>query len=75
MMTELNWIPLDSSTVAEAAFDSETESIYARFVNGGAYRYDECPPHVWTEFTAPETSPGKYVHTDLKFKPTTKLED
>jgi hypothetical protein len=74
-MTQLNWIDFDSSTVAQGAFDPETESIYVRFVNGGTYGYDECPPHLWAEFTAPEQSPGKYVHSVLKFKPTRKLED
>jgi hypothetical protein len=74
-MTEPDWIDLESSTVAQAAFDPDVEAIYVRFIDGGTYVYDECPPHVWVEFTAPGQSPGKYINETLKYKPYRKLDD
>lgn len=74
-MTEPDWIDLDSSTVAQAAFDPDAEAIYVRFIDGGTYVYDGCPPDVWAEFTAPGQSPGKYVNDTLKYKPYRKLDD
>lgn len=74
-MPELEWIDLDSSTVESAAFDIELEAIYVRFKSGGTYRYEECPTHVWEEFTTTGQSPGKYVNETLKYKPYQKLDD
>jgi hypothetical protein len=73
-MTELEWIDLDSSTVANAAYDPDLEVIYVRFRDGAAYSYDQCPPHVWEEFTAPGQSPGKYLNETLRHKPYQKLD-
>ncbi|HLN07283.1 MAG TPA: KTSC domain-containing protein [Acidimicrobiales bacterium] len=73
-MTELEWIDMDSSTVANAAYDPDTETIYVRFKEGGTYSYDQCPPHMWAEFTAPGQSPGKYVNETLRYKPYHKLD-
>jgi hypothetical protein len=64
-----DWIPVESSTVSEVAYDSEFEQIYVRFKSGTEYQYDACPPHVWAEFTAPGQSPGKYLNEVLKDKP------
>jgi hypothetical protein len=59
-MTGLDWIDLESSTVTSAAYDPDAEMIYVRFKDGGAYSYDQCPPHVWEEFTAPGQSPANF---------------
>ncbi|MFZ1153721.1 MAG: KTSC domain-containing protein [Solirubrobacteraceae bacterium] len=73
-MTEPEWIDMDSSNVESAAYDPDAEVIYVRFQEGGAYAYDQCPPHVWAEFTAPGQSAGKYVNSTLKDKPCHKLD-
>ncbi len=73
-MTELDWIDLESSTVANAAYDVDAEKIYVRFMDGGTYEYDQCPPHVWDEFIAPGQSAGKYLNETLKHKPYQRLE-
>jgi hypothetical protein len=73
-MTDLEWIDLDSTAVESAAFDPELEAIHVRFKDGGMYRYDQCPPHVWDEFTAPGQSAGKYVNETLRYKPYQKLD-
>jgi hypothetical protein len=74
-MTGLDWIDLESSTVTSAAYDPDTEMIYVRFKDGGVYSYDQCPPHVWEEFTAPGQSPGKFLNEILRYKPYHKLDD
>jgi hypothetical protein len=73
-MTGLEWMEMDSSTVESAAYDPEAEVIYVRFIDDGTYAYDQCPPGVWEEFTAPDQSPGKYVNETLKYKPYRKLD-
>jgi hypothetical protein len=72
-MTELEWIPVDSSTVSEVAYDAESEVIYVRFTGGAEYAYEACPFHIWQEFTTPGQSYGKYVNEALKYKPYHKL--
>lgn len=74
-MREPDWVELESSTVANAAYDADSEVIYVRFKSGAIYAYAECPPHVWGEFTAPGQSAGKYIHETLKYKPYHKLND
>jgi hypothetical protein len=73
-MSELDWHDLNSSTGAVAAYDPDQEWIYVRFPDGATYVYEACPPHVWQEFTAPETSAGKYLNFTLKHKPFRKLD-
>jgi hypothetical protein len=68
-MPDLEWQPLESSWITEAAYDADHESIYVRFNNGRAYCYDACPIDVWEAFIAPGGSPGKYLNEVLKFKP------
>jgi len=71
---ELEWIDMNSSNVESAAYNPDAEMIYVRFKEGGVYAYDQCPPHMWEEFTAPGQSPGKYVNEILKYKPYQKLD-
>ncbi|MGA9285772.1 MAG: KTSC domain-containing protein [Solirubrobacteraceae bacterium] len=71
---ELEWIDMNSSNVESAAYEPDAEMIYVRFKEGGVYAYDQCPPHMWEEFTAPGQSPGKYVNEILKYKPYQKLD-
>jgi hypothetical protein len=66
----IEWIPVsDSTRIIAEAYDPETETIYVRFPNGTEWRYSECPPHVWAEFTAPGQSRGQYIHRTLNSKP------
>lgn len=73
-MSELSWIEMDSSTVDSAAFDLDLEVIYVRFKSGATYRYDQCPQHVWEEFTTPGQSAGQYLNNTLRHKPYEKLD-
>lgn len=68
-MADLEWRPLESSWITNAAYDPDTESIYVRFSNGRAYCYEACPADVWEAFTAAGQSPGKFLNEVLKFKP------
>lgn len=66
----IEWIPVSSSSrIIAEAYDSETETIYVRFPNGVEWFYSACPPHVWEEFIAPGQSRGKYINSELNYKP------
>lgn len=66
----IEWIPVtNSSRIIAEAYDLETETIHVRFPNGVEWWYSACPPQVWTEFTAPGQSRGKYIHNVLNHKP------
>ena len=73
MKVEINWQPVVSDAVTHEAYDSDSEAIYLRFNDGAEWRYEECPVHVWEEFTAPGQSRGQYFHRVLKFKPSSKI--
>jgi KTSC domain len=70
-MSELEWIDVpDSARVSAIAYDEEAEVIYVRFTNGDLeWCYEECPPHVWDEFSNPSQSKGQYIHQVLNHKP------
>lgn len=68
------WQPVtDSVVVAADAYDPEIEAIFIRFHKGAEWRYDDCPPHVWDEYTAPGQSRGAYVNSVLKHKPSQQI--
>ncbi len=65
----LDWIELDSSFIAAAAYDAEAEVIHLRYKDGAEWAYEYCPPEEWEQLTDPEQSPGKFFHAVLKDKP------
>ena len=66
----IEWSPVTgSSWVTAEAYDPETETIYVRFRDGVEWQYSACPPNVWTAFSAPGQSRGKYIHAVLNHKP------
>lgn len=72
----IDWIPVTgSSRIVAEAYDPKTETIYVRFTEGKEWRYSNCPPHVWEEFTAPGQSRGQYIAQVLDFKPHGQLTD
>ena len=66
----IEWRPVNGSTrIVAEAYDSDSERIYVRFPDGVEWWYAACPPNVWTEFSAPGQSRGKYISRVLDHKP------
>jgi KTSC domain len=58
----LDWIPVTgSSRIVAMAYDPTTETIHVRFPNNVEWWYAACPPHIWEEFSSPNTSKGQYI--------------
>ena len=65
-VVSLDWLLIsDSKRVVAIAYDQTTETIYVRFPNGIEWWYADCPAPVWSEFSAPTTSKGGYIHSTL----------
>ena len=66
----IRWIDVtDSSRVSAVGYDSDAETIYARFPDGVEWWYSDCPPHIWEAFTAPGQSKGGYIRRTLDHHP------
>lgn len=74
-MSHLNWQEVDSRAITHEAYDVDAEFIYVRFTGGSEYAYEDCPPPVWKEFTAPGQSRGKYINDVLRYKPNHEHND
>jgi hypothetical protein len=64
-----NWYTFDSSRVQEAAYDSQAQRLYVRFVKpvasgGTPWTYEGVPSNVWNNFRRSQ-SPGKFVNRVL----------
>ena len=69
----IEWQTVTSEALSHEAYDPESETIFLRFNDGAEWRYEDCPPHIWDEFTAPGQSRGQYFHKVLKFKPSSRM--
>lgn len=68
-MAELDWIEVgDSDRITAMAYDEEQEMIFVRFPDGVEWCYEDCPPHVWEEFSAAGQSKGQYIYGTLNHK-------
>lgn len=66
----IEWIPVaGSGRIVAEAYLADTETILVRFPDGVEWFYAACPPHVWSEFTAPGQSRGEYIARVLDAKP------
>lgn len=65
-----DWEPVtNSSRIVAEAYEPEEQKIYVRFHDGVEWYYENCPPNVWEEFTAPGQSRGRYINDVLDHKP------
>lgn len=72
----IEWIDCtDSSRVSAIAYDEEAERILVRFPDGTEWQYLGCPPAVWEEFVAIQTSKGTFIHEHLNQHPHGRLLD
>lgn len=58
-------VPLNSSSLSSAAYDSEISMLELRFRNGGCYQYFAVPHRVFDEFMA-APSKGTFVNEHIK---------
>lgn len=56
---------VESSSIAEAGYDSRREIMEVEFRNGGLYQYLEVPAEVYGEFEEAE-SKGRFVNLRIK---------
>jgi hypothetical protein len=69
-MGEIEWTEVvDSERIVAMAYDEDEEVIYVRFPDSVEWLYEQCPPAVWREFSAPGQSKGRYIHEFLNHKP------
>lgn len=63
-----NFRPFNSSRVVEAAYDSDRQRLYVRFVkpvgSGTPWTYEGVPPNVWRNMRR-TSSPGRFVNRVL----------
>ena len=65
----IDWIPVVSERVQAIRYDSATDTIFVRFLDGAEWQYSECPPHIWEEFASANTSKGRYIREVLDTHP------
>lgn len=59
-----NFLPFDSSRVAEAGYSKDSRTLYVRFVDGTPWQYNNVEQNVWRNFRR-SASPGKYINRVL----------
>lgn len=65
MNSHIEMRPINSSNIASASYDAETEVLDVVFTNGNAYSYDGVPKDIGDGlFTS--TSAGTYFHNNIK---------
>lgn len=68
------WLAVQSTRVAAAAFDPEQEAILVEFPDGKKWWYGGCGPEVWEEFMSPTTSKGQFIKDVLDHHPNGRYE-
>lgn len=61
----LQWTPVTSSNVEQAAYDAPTSRLYVAFKSGHSGYYADVPERVWHAFMS-AYSHGTFVHEYLK---------
>lgn len=61
----MNWMPLESSVLASAAYSPGERQLYLEFRNGAVYRYFDVSPQQYGEFLAAD-SKGRYFDLSIR---------
>lgn len=59
-----NFLPFESSRVAQAGYSSKSHTLYVKFVDGTPWAYYGVEPNVWRNFRR-SASPGRYINRVL----------
>lgn len=54
-------IPIESTNVKSAGYDSDSKIMTVHFLSGSTYQYFEVPPTLWEEFLAAQPHPWSQV--------------
>ena len=65
MQPTINWVPIDSTVLAAAAYIAQRRWLYLKFHSGEIYRYFDFPPKQYRDFLAAE-SKGKYFGKHIR---------
>ena len=61
----VDWVPIESSVFAAAAYSRSEDSLYLEFRSGAIYRYFDLPLHQYAEFLAAD-SKGRYFSRNIR---------
>ena len=61
----MEYVAVSSSNVASIAYDSSTQTLGVKFLNGSEYHYAGTPPDIYTGMLAAE-SVGQFLHQNVK---------
>lgn len=61
----MNYVPVDSSTLSEVAYNEDSSTLSVRFKNGGEYEYSGVPASIYRDLLA-APSAGKYFDMHVK---------
>lgn len=72
---QIEFTEVDSSSgLCARGYNAATKTIYCRFKDGRQYKYPVPSDGVWKDFER-ATSPGSFVHTQLRKAPYSQVED
>lgn len=71
---ELKFEDVDSSNIAQRAYDKSRQVIVVRFHNGNQYEYPNCDSTVWLGFRKAKSA-GSFLHSVLNKKAYTRIDD
>ena len=61
----MKFTQVESSNIAEIAFDEEKEALFVKFKNDTVYEYSEVPYYVFEEMLSAD-SVGSYFHKNVR---------
>lgn len=61
----MNWIAVDSSTIARIAYDEDRRVLAVEFKNGSRYEYYDLPANVFHQMRG-EVSKGRFLSANIK---------
>lgn len=61
----VNYIPVQSSNIALVGYDSDTQTLYVRFLNGSEYSYADVPQDEYDSLVS-AASVGSYLNDNIK---------
>ena len=67
-MSQVEWINVEGSTrVVRIGYSEDEQQIHAEMPDGHHHVYEDCTREIWEEFSAVDTSKGKYLRSTLDF--------
>lgn len=58
----MDWVPVESSVLAAAAYAAGEQVLYLEFRSGAVYRYFDFPPELYEDFLVADSKGGFFSH-------------